>query len=121
VTTLEASPYRLRLAKANHERLALQLDYVQGLFSDTLDETLERLPPVDLAFVDGHHQYEPTLRYFEQIAAKAAPGCIFVFDDIRWSDGMRRAWRELKAKPVFEAVADLGDMGVAVLSRRSRQ
>jgi predicted O-methyltransferase YrrM len=116
VTTLEASPYRLRLAKGLHGRLGLQLEYVQGLFTDTLAKTLAALPPVQMAFVDGHHQYEPTLRYFEAIAEKAAPNCVFIFDDIRWSDGMRRAWKELKANPDFQTVADLGDMGVAITS-----
>jgi predicted O-methyltransferase YrrM len=115
VITLDASSYRQRLAKSLHEKLGLDVDYVEGLFTDTLGATLDRMAPVRMAFIDGHHQYQPTLDYFEAIAAKAAPGCVFVFDDIRWSSGMKRAWRELRRDPRFDAVSDLGGMGVGVL------
>jgi predicted O-methyltransferase YrrM len=114
VTTLEGSPYRLRLAERLHRGLGLEIDRVLGLFSDTLKPTLERLPPIEMAFIDGHHQYQPTLDYFQTIYAHAAPGCLFIFDDIRWSGGMRKAWRKLRADSRFEAVADLGSMGVCI-------
>jgi predicted O-methyltransferase YrrM len=121
VTTLEASPYRLQFARKFHRTLGLEIDHVQGLFSDTLHETLNRLPPIGMAFIDGHHQYQPTLEYFKAIASRAAPGCVFIFDDIRWSAGMRRAWSELRADPRFESVADLGGMGVCVLEGSPRE
>jgi predicted O-methyltransferase YrrM len=116
VTSLEASPYRLRVARTVHQSLGLHVDYVQGLFTETLQPTLERMPAVEMAFIDGHHQYQPTLDYFEMVAARAAPHCVFIFDDIRWSRGMRQAWDELRRRPLFSATADLYDMGVAVLS-----
>ena len=119
VTTLDMSPYRLRLAEQLHRSLGLQIRRVQGLFSETLANTLEQIAPVDLAFIDGHHQYRPTLEYFEAIAAKAAPGCVFLFDDIRWSSGMRKAWIKLRRDPRFETVADLGGMGMAILASRN--
>ena len=41
LVTLEASPYRLRLAKSLHAKLGLEnISYVQGLFSDTLQSAL---------------------------------------------------------------------------------
>lgn len=116
VTTLEASPYRLQVARKLHKSLELDIEYVEGLFSETLGPTLDRIAPVERAFIDGHHQYRPTLEYFETIAAKSAPGCVFIFDDIRWSDGMKRAWAELRKNPAFGTVADIGDMGVAILA-----
>jgi predicted O-methyltransferase YrrM len=115
VTTLEGSPYRLRVAKEWHASLGLRLNYVQGLFVDTLAPTLARMPPVEMAFIDGHHQYQPTLDYFEQIVTRSAPDCVFVFDDIRWSKGMRQAWKELRNDRRFKDVADLGGVGVAIL------
>lgn len=115
VTTLDASPYRQGVAKRLHHSLGLDIDYVLGLFTDTLDGTLDRIAPVQMAFIDGHHQYQPTLDYFEAIAAKASPGCVFIFDDIRWSSGMRQAWSELRRDSRFDAVADLGGVGIGVL------
>lgn len=113
VTTLEASAYRIRIAKNLHAAVGLDnIEYVHGLFSETLDETLKGLPPIDLAFIDGHHQHRPTIDYYETIRPHASEGCVFIFDDIRWSDGMKRAWAELK--PRFTATAEVAGMGVAV-------
>jgi predicted O-methyltransferase YrrM len=115
VTTLDVSRYRRRLAERLHRSLGLEINRVQGFFADTLDETVNGIAPVEMAFIDGHHQYRPTLEYFEAIANKAAPGCVFLFDDIRWSTGMKRAWAELRRDPRFEVVADLGGMGIGIL------
>jgi predicted O-methyltransferase YrrM len=117
VTTFDVSPYRQRLARSLHKSLRLQVRYEEGLFSDALEKALVRLPPVEMAFIDGHHQYQPTLDYFQMIAENARPGCIFIFDDIRWSAGMRRAWADLRRSPRFKQVADLGGMGVAILAQ----
>lgn len=115
VTTLEASPYRLRLAKALHARLGLNgIEYVQGLFADTLAGVADNMGSVDLVFIDGHHQREPTLAYFETIWAHARPGAVFVFDDIRWSAGMRQAWSQLKQDERFSLVVDIGYLGICV-------
>jgi predicted O-methyltransferase YrrM len=116
--TLEASPYRLRLAKRLHERLGLtdEVSYRPGLFSDTLGRALKESGPVDYAFIDGHHQYRPTLDYFDMICRRATEGAVFVFDDIVWSSGMKRAWGEIKADKRAAVAADFGTMGVCVLA-----
>ncbi|MFG0247255.1 MAG: O-methyltransferase [Phycisphaeraceae bacterium JB051] len=116
VTTLDASAYRQQLAKQLHQSIGLQcVDYVHGLFTDTLTRTLAQLQTVDMAFIDGHHQYQPTLDYFEQILPYATPFTLFVFDDIRWSDGMKKAWLELREDQRFGLVVDLGMVGLCLL------
>lgn len=115
LTTLEASPYRLRIAKNLHQSLAINnVSYVQGLFTDTLPGVLAEMEPVDFAFVDGHHQYQPTLDYFDMIRRHATNDAIFIFDDIRWSDGMKRAWREISESGKIRLAIDLNSIGVAV-------
>jgi predicted O-methyltransferase YrrM len=116
VTTLESSPYRIRIAQNLHRSLGLQVETVQGLFSETLIGTLDRLGTVDMAFIDGHHQFQPTLDYFEAILAHTRKGSIIVFDDIRWSKGMKRAWKLLRKRPEFGEVADLGGVGVGIIA-----
>jgi len=54
VTTFEASPYRLRLARILHQQLGLELGYVQGLFDETLPSTLERPWPNDAHVAPEH-------------------------------------------------------------------
>ena len=115
LTTLEGSPYRMRLAKALHAGLHLDnITYRQGMFANTLQPTLDELPPIDVAFIDGHHQYEPTLRYFDLIARHSSPTCVFIFDDIGWSDGMKKAWSELRTDPRLPVAITFAGLGVAL-------
>jgi predicted O-methyltransferase YrrM len=118
LVTLEASPYRLRLAKELHGRVGLRaLDYRQGLFTETLDDAVADFGPFDFVFIDGHHQYEPTLDYFERVWRRSHDDALFVFDDIRWSEGMQRAWAKLQADPRVALALDLYTVGVCVVAR----
>jgi predicted O-methyltransferase YrrM len=118
VLTLESSPYRLRLARDLHQQLGLDnISYQQGLFVDTLAASLEAADPVEMAFVDGHHQYQPTLDYFGSIWGRSVDDCVFIFDDIRWSEGMEKAWSVLRADPRVTIALDLGSMGICVTAK----
>jgi len=114
--TLEASPYRLRLAKQVHKNLGLKnITYIQGLFSETLSNILNDIGPVDFAFIDGHHQYQPTLDYFHKIwDYSIKKNMVFIFDDIRWSKGMKRAWSKIKADDRIGLSIDLVKIGICV-------
>ena len=108
IITLDASPYRLRLAKEVHRNLGIDnISYVEGLFTDTLNPSLIQLGSIDLAFIDGHHQYQPTLDYFEEILKSSTPEAVFVFDDIRWSDGMKKAWSQVQSDDRLGVIVDL--------------
>ena len=119
LVTLESSPYRLRLARRLHEKLGLtdNISYKMGLFADTLEQLLKELEPIDYAFIDGHHLYQPTLDYFNTILNYAADQAVFVFDDISWSTEMKQAWGELKQDLRVIVAADFGSMGVCVIDR----
>lgn len=119
--SLDASRYRQRQAAGVQQSLGLdRVDFIPGLFTETLDLALQRLGQVDLAFIDGHHQYQPTLDYFERILKHATPDTVFVFDDISWSDGMRKAWAEIESDPRLGLVVNLGRIGVAAAHRGHR-
>lgn len=121
--TLEDSPYRLRVARNLHTKIGLKnVTYVQGLFGDVLDSTLKKIDcPIDFAFIDGHHQYEPTLQYFDVISKYLSEDAIVVFDDIRWSQGMRRAWEEILADERVGLAVDLYSVGVCIVTQEAHQ
>ena len=122
LVTLEASPYRARFAQDLHRRLGLtNVTYVQGLFADTLATTLEKIGPVDFSFIDGHHQFQPTLDYFDAVWRHSNPRAVFVFDDIRWSAGMTQAWSALCSDRRLPLVVDLDGLGVCLASPDSRR
>lgn len=113
--TLDASPYRQRIAKEIHNNLNLDnISYVEGLFTDTLSRTLTNMNSIDLAFIDGHHQYQPTLDYFEEILGFAKDDAVFVFDDIRWTNDMKKAWLQIQCDRRLGLIVDCSSMGVCV-------
>lgn len=111
--TLDRSPYRLRLAQEVHRNLGIDnISCIQGVFTDTLKPSLRQLGSVDLAFIDGHHRYQPTLDYFDEVLEFSTPDGVFVFDDIRWSDGMRKAWSKIQSDDRLGVLVDLSSVGI---------
>ena len=103
LTTFEGDPelvdlanYQIRRFLEAHELSNVSFEVKAGRFSETLPGYLEQLEgKVDLAFIDGHHQREPTLEYHRVIRERMAERGIIVHDDIAWTDDMVLAWREI--------------------------
>ncbi len=86
-----------------------------GLFSETLPQVLHDWK-VDqkqsvVVYIDGHHQFEPTLAYWKMLQDSKLPISAVVFDDIRWSVGMWEAWNEMKREHPNDVWLDLGRQG----------
>jgi predicted O-methyltransferase YrrM len=95
IVTIEGGPEIAELASTNLSKLGLFGNIKLGEFDAVLPQVLKDLETVDFVYVDGHHQYEDTLRYFNLVLANlSAHGCI-VFDDIYWSEGMMQAWAKI--------------------------
>ncbi|MCX5771839.1 MAG: class I SAM-dependent methyltransferase [Candidatus Hydrogenedentes bacterium] len=115
LVTLEGAPEFAEIARANFQRLGLSnVSVITGPFQKTLGEALDQLGPIDYAFIDGHHQEAPTIEYFRKISARANPGAVLVFDDINWSDGMKRAWRSVASSPGVFYPVNLHTLGVCI-------
>ncbi|MDB5032489.1 class I SAM-dependent methyltransferase, partial [Mucilaginibacter sp.] len=78
----------------------------------TLPNVIEDLDKLDFIFVDGNHQKEATLKYFEWCLPKVHENTLLIFDDIYWSEGMKEAWAEIKAHPQVTATVDLFWIGL---------
>ena len=85
-------------ARALLERLGLshRVEIRTGRFADVLPDLLAS-HEYGFAFVDGHHDEQATLGYFAQIRPSMQAHGAMLFDDITWSDGMRRAWASIRA------------------------
>jgi predicted O-methyltransferase YrrM len=90
-------------------------EVVAGRFQDVLPDVLHRRAPVDYAFIDGHHEQDATLAYFDQLLPHLSAPALLVFDDIRWSDGMTAAWRQIQRHPRVRLAVDFVMMGVCVV------
>lgn len=116
--TLEGSEPLAKLAKGNLQTLDLDnVTVVVGRFQDTLDEILKGDTTIDYAFVDGHHDENATLDYFERIFPFLSDDAVLVFDDISWSEGMKRAWRTIQEDTRIGTSVDLQQVGVCLLDR----
>jgi predicted O-methyltransferase YrrM len=111
--SLEGNPDSVKIARHNAEKLGLgHIQFIEGMFDETLPSVVQQLPRVDYVFFDGNHTMEATLKYFETCLQKAHSGSIFIFDDIRWSDNMQRAWQKIKNHPQVTVTVDLFFMGI---------
>jgi predicted O-methyltransferase YrrM len=115
VISIEGSGSIREAAAENLLTLGLTPELVQGNFDEVLEPLLNRIGPVGLAFVDGNHRYEPTLRYFHLLMAQmSAPG-VLIFDDIHWSADMERAWAAIRADSRVYMTIDLFFIGLVFL------
>jgi predicted O-methyltransferase YrrM len=111
--TLEGCPETAGVAKEEFEKEGLtDIQQVIGNFDDTLHGVIEQLNKIDFLFVDGNHQKEATLRYFEWCLPKVHDNTLLIFDDIYWSEGMKEAWTAIKAHPGVTVTIDLFWIGL---------
>lgn len=95
--TIEGAAPLAERARGVLERLGLadRVELRNGRFADVLPGVLADRE-FDLAFVDGHHDERATLDYFALIRPRMRPGGVMAFDDVDWSEGMRRAWNKIR-------------------------
>ncbi len=118
LVTLEGSPSLASRSRQNLEELGFRnVSVVEGPFDAALDRVLEASGPLQYAYIDGHHDEQATLRYFAAMEPHLAEGCLVVFDDIRWSAGMERAWRQIYSGPNVQVVVDLFQLGLIATGR----
>ncbi|MEO1497453.1 MAG: class I SAM-dependent methyltransferase [Planctomycetota bacterium] len=119
LVTVDGSAYRQRIAKDTIETLGMSdlVTFEFGSFADVLDDVLERHGPFDCAFIDGNHKLDPTLDYTNRLIDLAPAGPLLVYDDVRWSPGMKEAWRRLRDDERMQMAADLYSMGVCRMER----
>lgn len=116
--TLEGAESVAAVAASNLHYLGLveRTEVIVGRFADTLPELLQRIGPIDYAFIDGHHDYDATLRYFRQIKPSLSASAVVMFDDIAWSSGMAAAWKKIVADPDTGILVDMFSMGLCTLN-----
>ena len=113
VFTIEGAPAVASVAKRNFHSLGLDgIDLTIGNFDTVLAPTLDRTGPVDLAFIDGNHRLDPTLRYFDLLKGRLSPSAVLIFDDIHWSGEMEAAWESIKQDSRVYLTIDLFFIGL---------
>ncbi|MDF2431281.1 MAG: hypothetical protein JWP44_912 [Mucilaginibacter sp.] len=113
VYTLEGCPETAGVAKEIFDKAGINdMDLIAGNFNDTLPAVINNLAALDFVFVDGNHQKDATLKYFEWCLPKVHENTLLIFDDIYWSQGMKEAWNEIKSHPKVTVTIDLFWIGL---------
>jgi predicted O-methyltransferase YrrM len=113
VYTLEGCPETAAIARETFTKAGINnVELITGNFDDTFSGVIKKLDKLDFVFVDGNHQKEATLKYFEWCLPKVQENTLLIFDDIYWSRGMKEAWNEIKAHPQVTVSIDLFWIGL---------
>ncbi|MGE5354870.1 MAG: O-methyltransferase [Deltaproteobacteria bacterium] len=83
-----------------------------GNFDLVLEVFLTKVLKIDLAYIDGNHNYNAVLRYFKNIKAKCHIKSVVIIDDIYWSEGMKKAWKSIKMDEGVTCSVDLFQLGI---------
>lgn len=121
VTTMEGAKTVAAVAKQNFEKLRLNnIGMVEGNFDETLSPVVAQLKSIDLAFVDGNHRYEPTVRYYRELLPAVHEYSVLIFDDIHWSKEMEQAWEAIKADDAVTLSIDLFFIGLVFFRKEHK-
>jgi len=113
VNTLEGDAQLASLAEKNFQSLGRQnITLFRGSFEKNLEEALRPLGKTDLAYLDGNHRRETTIKYFDTLLPFTDEKSIVIIGDIHWSPEMKEAWEDIISKPRVITTLDLFFFGI---------
>ena len=113
VVSIEGDPGTADIAKRTFDALGIRnVNLVCGNFDEVLEDILANHDKVDLAYIDGNHRKEPTLRYFDLLKKKTTRTSLLIFDDIHLSPEMEEAWELIKADETVTITVDIFRFGL---------
>jgi len=118
IYSIEGCPDIADLARRNVKYLGLDnTKIITGSFSEILPEILPGITHPLFVFIDGDHKGEHLSAYFDTILTFSTENTVFVFDDIRWSGSMEKAWKELIRRKEVSVSIDLFRTGILFLNK----
>ena len=118
VISIEGCPETAAIAEENLSKLGIMnAGLLVGNFDKLLPDVISLQPRLDFVFIDGNHRKDATLNYFRWCLPKLGDNSMMIFDDIYWSQGMKEAWKEIKAHPEVTVTIDLFWIGLVFVRR----
>ncbi len=114
IATLEGNPAIAEVAEKVLKNLSIEnVKIITGNFDETLSQSINEQELPDMVYLDGNHTFEATLRYFNLLnSARKGDEMVLIFDDIYWSEGMMKAWEEIKNSPDISLSIDIYYFGI---------
>lgn len=114
VTTVEGCPETSKFAKSEFaKRKIANVNFINDDFDHLFASNALKDKNFDLAFIDGNHTSEATIRYFDNIIKRYGnKKSIIIVDDINWSRDMYDAWKEISSRMSGSLRINLFRMGI---------
>lgn len=95
IITIEGCPETAKIAQQHFNTFKLHnIDLKVNSFNNEITQLKNQ--HFDCIYIDGNHQKEATLSYFNTLLNCIHPNSIIIFDDIHWSKNMSEAWSIIK-------------------------
>lgn len=120
IKTVEGCPNTLQKATNYFTKYKLQnIETYNQSFEDFF--TKHTSETYDLVFIDGNHNKENTLEYFELLLKHTHNDSIILFDDIYWNQQMTEAWQEIIKHPKVTVSIDTFQWGLIFFRKEQRK
>lgn len=118
IDTIEGAPAIASMAEQHFQSLGLSnINTINSTFEKALPILRQKGIRPDFVFIDGHHAYEATLRYFDFVADWINASAVIVLDDIHWSGEMEKAWAAIQNHPKVTLTIDLFFVGLVFMRK----
>ena len=119
VTSLEGCPETSRKAQKYFNAFEIRNIHLRNVeFDKYLSNNTDTF---DLIFVDGNHNKERTVAYFNALKKQVHNNSLIIFDDIYWSREMTSAWREIIADECVTASIDTFKWGFVFFRKEQKK
>ncbi|NLR92679.1 O-methyltransferase [Flammeovirga agarivorans] len=119
LTTIEGCPNIANIAQdIFNKHKHLNIDSKVGNINNLLPEVLKEKKQIDLVYFDANHTYDATMNYYNLCKNYAHENTLFIFDDIYWSKGMKKAWNEISQDKEIGISIDLYHLGLVYFRKK---
>lgn len=113
VYSIEGDSALTKIASENLNKLGVtNVSLITGDFDNELAVLINKIENIGMVFIDGNHTEDATVKYFNLILEKTNHDSFIIFDDIRWSEGMRKAWQSICTDERVSISIDLFNCGI---------
>ncbi|MCR9182561.1 MAG: class I SAM-dependent methyltransferase [Flavobacteriaceae bacterium] len=120
VTSIEGCPATAAFAEKKLRETGCQnLKIINDPFDHFLNTPIGFSP--DCVFIDGNHNKNDTLSYFEKLLPRVHNDTVLIFDDIYWSKDMTEAWKEISSHPGVTVSIDTFYWGLAFFRKEQEK
>ncbi len=111
--TLEGCKNTAQIARQTFLDLNLNnIEILIGNIDQTINIAIDKLSTIDFVYIDANHTFDATIRYFDLILPKLSNNAVVVIDDIYWSVGMKKAWKNIQKNVKVTSSFDLYHFGI---------